>query len=62
MEGLLSDWFQDRFQSLTYLDCSGTVNDVAPESSIKQDGGDDEVRAPLPIKRDTLYGDASFSG
>ncbi|XP_020093031.1 plant UBX domain-containing protein 7 [Ananas comosus] len=41
---------------------SGTVNDVAPESSIKQDGGDDEVRAPLPIKRDTLYGDASFSG
>ncbi|OAY68369.1 Plant UBX domain-containing protein 7 [Ananas comosus] len=62
VEGLLSDWFQDRFQSLTYLDCSGTVNDVAPESSIKQDGGDDEVRAPLPIKRDTLYGDASFSG
>jgi len=22
--------------------------------------GDDEVRAPLPVKRETLYGDASF--
>lgn len=39
--------------------CSERENVVVNEN-VGQGDGDDEVRAPLPVKRDTLYGDASF--
>lgn len=39
--------------------CSERENVVVNEN-VGQCAGDDEVRAPLPVKRDTLYGDASF--
>ncbi|KAG1361123.1 Plant UBX domain-containing protein 7 [Cocos nucifera] len=32
---------------------------VVVNENVGQGDGDDEVRAPLPVKRDTLYGDAS---
>lgn len=32
---------------------------VVVNKNVGQGDGDDEVRAPLPVKRDTLYGDAS---
>ncbi|XP_008804300.1 plant UBX domain-containing protein 7 [Phoenix dactylifera] len=33
---------------------------VEVNENVGQGAGDDEVRAPLPVKRDTLYGDPSF--
>ncbi|ONK55184.1 uncharacterized protein A4U43_UnF6670 [Asparagus officinalis] len=34
---------------------------LAPNENVGDVVGDDEVRAPLPVKRETLYGDASFA-
>ncbi|ONK58480.1 uncharacterized protein A4U43_C09F13480 [Asparagus officinalis] len=34
---------------------------LAPNENVVEVVGDDEVRAPLPVKRETLYGDASFA-
>ncbi|XP_072971587.1 plant UBX domain-containing protein 7 [Typha angustifolia] len=39
----------------------GPRADAVANESVVQDFGEDEVRAPLPVKRDTLYGDVSFT-